>query len=212
MANAVSLWSDSSPNHFAVPALGAPRTPRTSSSSAPRSIRELAMRMPTRPEGRRGTSDVVIPISIETPIVPEATSTELSAQGPTVRARKTTFRSGARAEEKSSFKSLAVFVLIGLAVGLFAFAMMSFCLPDPGEQIAARAAKKEQLAAMVTATPEPALAAPVPAAPPVVEVAAPAPVETLTAKTPRAHRRAAKTTKAKLPGNPYASEMLATSR
>lgn len=191
MANAVSLWSDSIPGHFSAPALGAPRTPR---HSEPRSIRELAQAVATP---KRAKSEVVFPIAA--PMPEPVTSTTDARTAATVRARKTTFRAGAVAPARSS---LGVFVLIGFAVGLFAFAMMSFCLPDPGQEIAARAAKKEA-AAVVTAPPVAEPAPAVAVADPVPAAADPAPLAVEAPKPARAHRRSAKSKKAAIPNNPY---------
>lgn len=122
---------------------------------------------------------------------------------------RSTYRRGAGAPEGSS---LPFFVLVGIAVGLFAFAMMHVCLPDPLEKIAAREA-----AAAPPVPPPPAFKA-LEAPPPVAEVVAapaePAPAAQASAssaapapaKQARVVRRAtAKKVSAKLPSNPYAN-------
>ena len=60
-----------------------------------------------------------------------------SRNEPTALSHGKSYRRGAEAPPRSS---LLFFVLIGLAVGLFAFGMMHFCLPDPFEKMAAREA------------------------------------------------------------------------
>jgi hypothetical protein len=119
---------------------------------------------------------------------------DTSRNAPTARSYRhgQPFRRGADVSQKSS---LPFFLLIGIGVGLFAFGMMSFCLPDPFAKIAAREAQREAQPAF-----PPPVFKPVEAAPPVAEVIAPTPVQPTTtapAKT-RAARRptAAKKTKA----------------
>lgn len=123
---------------------------------------------------------------------------------PTILTTGRGFRRGAEAPAKSS---LPFFVLVGLAVGLFAFGMMTFCLPDPLEKMAAHEA-----AAAKTFPPPPAMPIEVIVAPAVAPPPPPPPGEapaTVTSITPptkpaRAVRavRTKKTTKAQVPSNP----------
>jgi hypothetical protein len=119
---------------------------------------------------------------------------ENSRSAPTARSYRhgQPFRRGAEVSQKSS---LPFFVLIGVGVGLFAFGMMSFCLPDPFAKIAAREAQRE------TSTFPPPVFKPIEAAPPVAEILPPPPAPvTVTSIAPpvKAHpvRRAAKKSKA----------------
>lgn len=147
-----------------------------------------------------GTCEVPFPIEGLDPV-----TTPSRSEPTALRHKTTTFRRGAVAPEKSS---LPFFVLVGLVVGLFAFGMMQFCLPDPMEQMAAREAKAAQ-----TFPPAPPIpVAPVEVAPEVAlvlpaqtVVTTIAPVEPMrTAKTTHAVRRSKKKA-AVVPANPYAN-------
>lgn len=193
MANAAQTWwSDSSssasgriraPRHFAGPALGAPRTPRSNPNNG----------------------------SVKLPLDVSERPADNSRNEPTALSHGKSYRRGAEAPPRSS---LLFFVLIGLAVGLFAFGMMHFCLPDPFEKMAAREAAAAQTTPPVTSA---VTIAPAPApeiAPPVAEPTA----VTVTTNTPPAPPNRARpavrrphvaTTKkpsvktAQLPSNPY---------
>lgn len=164
--------------------------------------------------GPRSAGTAEVPFAIE-PLDPATTP---SRSEPTALRYKTTpspsqshvrspsFRRGAVAPEKSS---LPFFVLVGLVVGLFAFGMMTFCLPDPMEQMAAREAKAAQT--FPPPPPIPAYVAPVapvevlPAQAVVTTIAPIEPIRTAkTAHTVRRETRAKKKT-ATLPSNPYAN-------
>lgn len=210
MANAAVWWSDSSatssgrvdrssvsgslsrPRHFGGPALGAPR-PLDSARSARSKVAAAAPEVPFPIEPLTMSSSV-------------AASTNRRDE-PTALCHGKTYRRGAEAPEKSS---LPFFVLIGLAVGLFAFGMMTFCLPDPFEKIAAREAAAAQsfpppVFRPVEVAPPPVEVAPVEVAPVEVAPAIVVPQVTMTTKTRRRHTTSAKKPSAKLPSNPYAS-------
>jgi hypothetical protein len=108
-----------------------------------------------------------------------------SRQKPTARA----YRRGAPAPQKSS---LHIFVLLGLAVGLFAFAVMSLCLEDPFAKMAERDAASPKAVDAVVAPPVVSAPPPVAEAPPPAADPIPAPAQTVAAKAPRAHRRVRK--------------------
>jgi hypothetical protein len=118
---------------------------------------------------------------------------DASRNAPTARSYRhgQPFRRGADIAPTSS---LPFFLLIGIGVGLFAFAMMSFCLPDPFAKIAARDARRDAQQAF-----PPPVFKPIEVAPPVAEVVAPppAPVTTSVAVKARAARRPGGSKKAK---------------
>lgn len=185
---AQTWWSDSSPSrpkHFAGVGI--------SDFSGP------GLGTPRPSLGAPRTDEVAVALDLDV--------SRSSRNEPTALSHGRTYRTGVGAPEKSS---LPFFVLIGLAVGLFAFAMMHFCLPDPFEKIAAREA-----AAAQTFPPPPVFKTL--EAPPVAEMSAP-PAEpsqvTVTTITPSAPAKQArvirrqpakKSVTAKLPSNPYAT-------
>lgn len=133
-----------------------------------------------------------------------------SRNEPTALSHGKSYRRGAEAPPRSS---LLFFVLIGLAVGLFAFGMMHFCLPDPFEKMAAREAAAQTtppVASAVTIAPAPVpeIAPPVaePAAVTVTTITPPATANRARPAVRRPHVAATKKPSVKtaqLPSNPY---------
>ncbi len=191
------MMANELPRHFAAQGLGMPRTPRDVSFLDPEDLIEEVVPF--------SQSDAYATVSPVLPRMVSAVTTSENRMQPTVRAARA-FRRGAEPPSKSS---LAIFVVIGLFVGLCAFVAMSIVLPETATAATSTTAIK-------VSAPVPAVVTPAPIAKPVVtplvQIAPPAiisaePSVAISKPAPVRHRAVGtKRPSAKtiaLPSNPY---------